>query len=284
MSGELFIVATPIGNLGDITLRAIQTLKDVDLVAAEDTRHSQHLLQHLGLNKKMVSLHEHNERERVEQLLAYLEDGKHVALISDAGTPLISDPGFPLLRSVIAAGIRVTPVPGASSIITALCAAGIPVDRFCFHGFLSHKRKEREQQLKSLMQQHATHVCLESTHRIEGLVAQIHELLPDAPLVLAKELTKRHENFLRGTAAQCLQRFNDDRLLLKGEFVVLIRIDDVAGNASMQFDSHSLLQRLMQDMSLKKAVRLAADLTGSKKNDLYQQALTLNIPEQAGKD
>lgn len=284
MSGELFIVATPIGNLDDITLRAIQTLKDVDIVAAEDTRHSQHLLQHLGISKKMVSLHEYNERERVGQMLAYLEEGKHIALISDAGTPLISDPGFPLLRSVIAAGIKVTPVPGVSSIIAALSSAGVPADRFCFHGFLSHKPKEREHQLSLLMQQPATHVCLESTHRIESLIAQIHELLPDAPVVLAKELTKRHENFLRGTAAQCLQRFNEDRLLLKGEFVVLIQINEAVSKSTMQCDSDSLLQRLMQDMSLKKAVRLAADLTGSKKNDLYQRALALNIPEQAGKD
>ncbi len=138
MSGVLYIVATPIGNLDDITLRAIEVLRSVDLVAAEDTRHSQHLLAHLGISKKMLSLHEHNERERIQQILNYLGEGNQIALVSDAGTPLISDPGFPLVRAVVEAGYRVTPVPGVSSVITALSAAGLPTDKFIFHGFLPH--------------------------------------------------------------------------------------------------------------------------------------------------
>ena len=258
-----------------MTYRAVETLRQVDRVAAEDTRHSQRLLSHFGLAKKMLSLHEHNERERIEPMLNLLKQGQRIALISDAGTPLISDPGFPLVRAVIGAGVRVTPVPGASSIITALCAAGLPTDHFCFHGFLSHKNKLRKHQLQAISRQQGTHVCLESTHRIENLIEQIGAQIPDAELVLAKELTKRYESFIRGTALECQQRFNQDRALLKGEFVVLIRIDDSTDGDVLQLDSSHLLQRLMQDLSLNKAVRMAADISGKKRNDLYQLALSI---------
>ena len=282
MSGVLFIVATPIGNLDDITLRAVDTLRQVDLVAAEDTRHSRRLLTHLGLNKQMFSLHEHNERQRIKQVLAHLAEGRSIALVSDAGTPLISDPGYPLVDAVIAAGFRVVPIPGASSVVTALSAAGLPTDRFTFHGFLSAKNSERDRQLQGLVGLPGTQVMFESTHRIERLLQSIERILPMARLVVAKELTKRHETFIRGDASTCLQALQADPALSKGEFVVLLNLAlEAQAGSSATLDADSLLQRLMQDLPLKKAVRLAADLSGERKNDLYQRALALNAKDEA---
>ncbi len=275
MSGKLYIVATPIGNLDDITLRAIAILGQVDLVAAEDTRHSRHLLNHLGLQKSLLSLHEHNERERIDRILHELEQGKDIALVSDAGTPLISDPGFPLVRAVIEAGLRVIPVPGASSIITALCASGLPADHFSFHGFLAHKKSQRLAQLQAINLLSGTQLVLESTHRILDLLEQIAEVMPDADIVVAKELTKQHERFIRGNAELCRQQLVTDPQLKKGEFVVLIHRHQRRQADAMQIDSEQLLQRLLQELPLKKAVQLAVDITGQKKNKLYQQALQL---------
>ncbi len=276
MSGVLHIVATPIGNLDDITLRAIEILRSVDLVAAEDTRHSQHLLAHLGISKKMLSLHEHNERERIQQILNYLGEGNQIALVSDAGTPLISDPGFPLVRAVVEAGYRVTPVPGVSSVITALSAAGLPTDKFIFHGFLPHKNSERLTRLEALKNADGTHILLESTHRIERLLQQVEQLMPEADVVLAKELTKRHETFLRGTAEQCLQFFDQDGLLKKGEFVVLIHQQKSNALDQNDVEIQAMLKLLMAEMPLKKAVKLAVNLTDRKKNELYKMALEIN--------
>ncbi len=276
MSGVLYIVATPIGNLDDITLRAIDVLRSVDLVAAEDTRHSQHLLAHLGISKKMLSLHEHNERERIQQILNDLEKGLQIALVSDAGTPLISDPGFPLVRAVVEAGYRVMPIPGASSVITALSAAGLPTDKFTYHGFLPHKNSERMTRLEALKNVDGTHVLLESTHRIERLLQQVSQLMPESQLVLAKELTKRHENFIRGSAVQCLQVFDQDPLLKKGEFVVLLYQHKADETDSMNPDTRRILELLLAEMPLKKAVKLAVNITGLKKNDLYKMALALS--------
>lgn len=275
MSGVLYIVATPIGNLNDITLRAIDILKTVDLLAAEDTRHSQQLLSHFGISCKMISLHEHNERNRIRQMLNYLEQGQQIALVSDAGTPLISDPGFPLVRAVVEAGFKVIPVPGVSSIITALSAAGLPTDKFCFHGFLPPKNSERLNRLEIMKKDEGTQVMLESTHRIERLLQQIMQIMPLAQVVIAKELTKRYENFMRGTAQQCLQMFANDPQLTKGEFVVLLhQLKTVESNA-MELDTEKMLKLLMAEMPLKKAVKLAVNLTGLKKNHLYKLALTL---------
>ncbi len=276
MSGVLYIVATPIGNLDDITLRAIEVLRTVDLVAAEDTRHSQHLLSHLGISKKMISLHEHNEHERIQQMLNFLKDGQQIALVSDAGTPLISDPGFPLLRAVIENNFKVVPVPGVSSIITALSAAGLATDQFTFHGFLAHKNAERVAKLQAIHDLAGTHVLLESTHRVERLLQQLNEIMPDAQIVLAKELTKRYENFLRGSAIQCLQLFEQDESLKKGEFVVLIHRQQEAKKDSTEVDTLKLLHLLIAEMPMKKAVKLAVEITGQKKNELYRQALEIS--------
>jgi 16S rRNA (cytidine1402-2'-O)-methyltransferase len=279
MSAVLFIVATPIGNLDDISKRALDTLASVDLVAAEDTRHSQRLLGHYGIKARLISLHEHNERERCEQILEQLAQGSSVALISDAGTPLISDPGYVLVNAARDAGFAVTPIPGASSITTALSAAGLPTDCFCFHGFLASKDGERRQRLEQIRDMPGTQVLLESPHRILRLLQQITETTPDATVVLAKELTKRHENFIRGSAQDCLDTLQQDPLLQKGEFVVLLSGPDRtsgARNGLQAVETDRLLGVLLRDLPLKQAVKLATELTGLKRNELYQRALELN--------
>ena len=282
MSGVLYIVATPIGNLDDITYRAVQILQQVDVIAAEDTRHSQRLLNHLGIRKKMISLHQHNESQRVEPLLEKLRLGEDIALISDAGTPLISDPGYPLVTAVRDAGLRVSPIPGASSIIAALSGAGMPTDSFTFSGFLSQKNAERLEKLKALSQIEGTLVLLESSHRIYRLMEQLVEIMPDKRIVVAKELTKTHENFLNGQALDILKLFDDDPALTKGEFVVLIDNPRDKEKTDLADADIEMLELLLAELSLKKAVKLCSQLTGKKKNDLYQAALELSKSVDGG--
>jgi 16S rRNA (cytidine1402-2'-O)-methyltransferase len=253
MTGVLYIVATPIGNLDDISLRAIATLNTVDLIAAEDTRHSRYLLNHLGIETPMISCHEHNENSRGEMLLKKLAAGSNVALISDAGTPLISDPGYRLVLAAQQAGIRVSPIPGANSAIAALSAAGLPTENFYF----------------------VTLVLFESSHRIERLTQQLVQVFPDKQCVIAKEITKLHENFMRGSAAELLTRLKDDSVLSKGEFVVLIDNSDDAASKQLNKDDVEILKVLLEEVSVKIAVKIAMRLTGKKKNELYQQALQL---------
>jgi len=276
MNGVLYIVATPIGNLDDITLRAIKILQLVDVIAAEDTRHSQRLLGHLGIRKRMISLHQHNENQRLEQLLEKLQAGEDIALISDAGTPLISDPGYPLVRAVREAGLKVCPIPGPSSVITALSASGLPTEPFSFHGFLTQKNTERLQSLKALKQQAGTLVLLESSHRIKRLMEQLDEVMPDHRIVIAKELTKTHENFLDGKASELLALLEDDPTLTRGEFVVLIDNPRSKENNEVGQVEMEMLECLLKEMSLKKAVKLTCQFSGRKKNDLYPLALALN--------
>jgi 16S rRNA (cytidine1402-2'-O)-methyltransferase len=285
MTGVLYIVATPIGNLDDISLRAIATLKAVDLIAAEDTRHSRQLLNHLGIETRMISCHEHNEKARSEELIKRLLAGSDVALISDAGTPLISDPGYRVVVAVQQAGIRVSPIPGANSAITALSAAGLPTESFHFCGFLSSRAKELETQLESLRGLHGTLVLFESSHRIERLLRQLDQVFPQNTCVIAKELTKLHERFLRGTPVELQAALEQDSALTKGEFVVLI--DNAADPAARQIETEDveMMRILLQELSVKIAVKVAMRLTGKKKNDLYQLALTLqkeNVSEISG--
>jgi 16S rRNA (cytidine1402-2'-O)-methyltransferase len=275
MSGVLYIVATPIGNLDDISLRAIDTLKQVDLIAAEDTRHSGRLLNHLGINKKLISLHEHNERSRLSGILENLSSGMDIALISDAGTPLISDPGYSLVNAVHNAGFKVSPIPGASSIIAALSAAGMPTDKFSYFGFLSQKNTERIARLKAIKEQKGTLVLLESSHRIERLIEQLAEEFPNNRIVIAKELTKSHENFLIGKAVELIELFKQDPALSKGEFVVLIDNPPAENDARDSGADIELLRLLLSELPLKKAVQLATRISGKKKNYLYQLALDL---------
>ena len=285
MTGVLYIVATPIGNLDDISLRAIATLKAVDLIAAEDTRHSRYLLNHLEIETPMISCHEHNENARSQVLLEKLTAGSNVALISDAGTPLISDPGYRLVVAALQAGIRVSPIPGANSAIAALSAAGLPTENFYFCGFLSSRTRERGLQLQAMREIPVTLVLFESSHRIERLIEQLVEVFPQKQCVVAKELTKLHENFLRGSAAELLTRLKDESVLSKGEFVVLI--DNSADPASRQLnaDDVEILKLLLQEVSVKIAVKIAMRLTGKKKNELYQKALQLrDVAEEKTKN
>jgi len=277
MSGVLYIVATPIGNLGDISLRAIDTLKQVDLIAAEDTRHSMRLLNHLGISKKLISLHEHNEDSRVEVMLENLVAGINIALISDAGTPLISDPGYALVKAATGAGIKVCPVPGACSIIAALSGSGLPTDKFTYYGFLPQKNAERIARLELIKGQKGTLVLLESSHRIERLLEQLADVLPLNLIVVAKELTKLHERFVRGKAADLIEIFNRDPTLCKGEFVVLIDNPIAEEKGQDNQDDIKLLELLLAELPLKKAVQLATRISAKKKNYLYQLALGIDV-------
>ena len=281
MPGVLYIVATPIGNLEDISLRAIDTLKSVDLVAAEDTRHSRQLLNHFGIEARMISCHEYNEESRSDEILERLAEGEDVALISDAGTPLISDPGFRLVRAARQAGVRVSPIPGANSAITALSAAGLATTSFHFYGFLSPKKQQRGAQLEALRDLTGTLVLFESSHRIKDLLRQMAEVFPDHHCVIAKELTKLHEQFLAGSPAQLLQLFDDDKALSRGEFVVLIDNPADAGSEAPEGDDADLLRVLVDELPLKQAVKIAARLSRAKKNDLYQLALQIRDSKEA---
>ena len=222
MNGTLYIVATPIGNLEDITYRAVRILGEVGLIACEDTRQTRKLLQRYTINKPLVSYHEHNEDERSDELIRELQSGKSVALVSDAGTPLIADPGYRLVRKARALGIPVTPIPGPSAAVAALSASGLPTDAFEFQGFFSGKRTQRRRQLEDLRDTQLTQVFYEAPHRILETLDEIAEILGACrPVVLARELTKLHEEFLSGTAAE-IREVLSARSAIKGEFTVMI--------------------------------------------------------------
>lgn len=281
MFGVLYIVATPIGNLDDISLRAIEVLREVALIAAEDTRHSGMLLKHLGIDTPMISCHQHNEQKRSLEIIARLESGEDVALISDAGTPLISDPGYRLVQAARNRQIRVSPIPGANSAVAALCASGLPTERFFFCGFLSARAGERETRLRELEGLAATLVLFESGHRILRLLDQIDTVFADRPCIVAKELTKLHERFLEGSAAELRRQFDADSQLLKGEFVVLIDNAAAAGKPGPYGGEKDLLSVLLDELPVSTAVRIAVRLGGGKKNEIYQQALKLRADDEA---
>jgi len=277
-SGVLYIVATPIGNLDDLSTRAVRVLSRVDVVAAEDTRHSGRLLQHLGLSKRMIALHDHNERDRAEGLLKELESGRSVALISDAGTPLISDPGYVLVREARNRGLQVSPIPGPCALVTALSAAGLPTDRFLFVGFLPAKRTGRRAALERLARETATLVFYESPHRILDTVADIAAVLGEGrELVLGRELTKTFETFYADTVEGVLDMLSADPHGSKGEFVVMIHGADQAldDDSEAALDVDRLIKLLLPELPVKKVAKLAAELSGRPKNELYQRALEL---------
>ncbi len=222
MPGTLYVVATPIGNLEDMTFRAVRTLKEVALIACEDTRQTRKLLEHYSIPTRLISYHEHNERDRGAELMTMLEAGDSVALVSDAGTPLISDPGFRLVETAVARGVKVTPIPGASAAITALSAAGLETDSFRFVGFLPAKPSQRRKEMEAWKTARETTILYEAPHRILGTLADIAEVLgPERRLVLGRELTKMHEEFLRGTAAE-IGADLAQRPAIKGEITLLI--------------------------------------------------------------
>jgi 16S rRNA (cytidine1402-2'-O)-methyltransferase len=219
--GTLYLVATPIGNLEDITFRALRVLRECDVVAAEDTRHSGQLLKHFGISKPLLSYFQFNEARRSEEIIERLRRGEKVALVTDAGSPGISDPGERVVKAAIAAGFRVEPVPGACALVAALIASGLPTDEFHFVGFLPHKSGQRRNQLESLKTVTGTLVFYESPYRIEKLLGELNGVFPEREVVLARELTKKFEEFLRGKPADLLEIAK--KRSLKGEFVVLVR-------------------------------------------------------------
>ena len=221
MSGTLYIVATPIGNLEDITFRAVRILKEADRIACEDTRQTHKLLDHYGISTPMVSYHDHNEQARSDQLIRDLEEGRNIALVSDAGTPLIADPGYRIVQKARERGIAVVPIPGPSAIITALSGSGLPTDSFAFLGFLPPKSGQRRKALEESRELGLTVVFYETPHRIEEALGDMAEVLSDPPVVLARELTKLHEEWLSGSASH-LQAELAKRGTVKGEFVVIV--------------------------------------------------------------
>jgi len=275
-SGCLYVVATPIGNLEDITLRAVRILGAVDRIIAEDTRHSRRLLDHLGISRPLLTLHEHNEDEVLPRLLTLLETGESLALISDAGTPLISDPGFPLVRACRESGIELIPVPGPSALITALSVSGLPSDHFCFHGFLPRRRTARTALLEKLSGDTGTLIFYESSHRIESALQDLVDVLGGGRrAVLARELTKVHETLIAAPLAELSARVAADGDQRKGEIVLLVAGAPAVDTAAAT-DTDRLLRCLLEEMPLKQAAHLAARITGGKKNLLYQRALMLS--------
>lgn len=270
----LYIVATPIGNLDDITLRAINTLKQVDLIAAEDTRHSGLLLQHLGIKAKLFALHDHNEQEKSQLLIEKLKSGLSIALISDAGTPLINDPGYHLVKACRENNINVVPIPGACAAIAALSVAGLPSDRFSYEGFLPAKTKARQDYLTTLIDEPRTMIFYESTHRLLDTLHDMQTLWgSDRQIVLAKELTKTWETIVHFSIKDLIEWLEEDSNRQKGEFVLIAegvsKTDDVIDAKAI-----NTLKLLLNELPLKKAAAITAEIYGLKKNQLYQLGLT----------
>jgi 16S rRNA (cytidine1402-2'-O)-methyltransferase len=276
--GTLYVVATPIGNLNDFSPRAVECLKSVDLIAAEDTRHSRKLLDAWGISSPLVALHEHNEQTASGRLLEKLQGGSNIALISDAGTPLISDPGQKLLPRLIEHDITICPIPGACAITTALSAAGLPTQPYWFEGFLPSKSGDRQRRLETLRNTEATLVFYEAPHRIHACLKAMQETLgAERQACVARELTKKFEEFQRGTVTELCEHFAD-RDKCRGEMVVLVE-GNTDSSPQQQIDSDLLLSKLLQALPVKAASKLASELTGENKNALYQRALQIKESE-----
>lgn len=274
-TATLYVVATPIGNVTDITLRALQVLLLADVVACEDTRKTGALLTRFGLNKQMVAAHQHNEREAAEKLIARLHAGARVALVSDAGTPAVSDPGARIVDAVRAAGLNVVPVPGASAAVTALSASGLVNDRFHFVGFLPAKAKQRESELSTLKSMTATLVIYEAPHRIVDCVEALATVFePTRQVVFARELSKLFEEIHRCPLKDALAWVKADANRERGEFVVLVEGATLETDAA-DAEAERILQILLGECSVKQAASLAAQITGRKKNALYERALQI---------
>lgn len=273
-TGLLYVVATPIGNLGDISARALDTLTSVQLIAAEDTRHSARLLQHYGIKTPCVALHEHNERDMSATLLERLLAGVSIALICDAGTPLISDPGYHLVRGARGHNIGVVPIPGPCALISALCASGLPSDRFVFEGFLPAHAGPRKSRLESLKDEPRTLIFYESPHRVLECLTDLAAILgDDRPAVIARELTKTFETIQGDSLAGLRAWMRADDHQQKGEFVILVQGSIIADR--MTGEAERIVRILLRELPLKQAAALAAEISGVKKNALYDYALSL---------
>lgn len=273
--GTLYVVATPIGNLQDITLRAIEVLKKVDWLAAEDTRRAQTLLQHFSIQKPTISLHEFNERERSGKILTLLQQGESIALIADAGTPLINDPGFYLVRTVRELGMAVVPIPGACAAIAALSVAGLPTDRFTFEGFLPVKSVARQKVLQALQHETRTMIFYEAPHRILSSLKAIQAVFgAERQAVVARELTKIYETIRSGTMVELVIFLETHANEQRGEFVILVEGGNAIKDENKIISEQRILDILLDELPLKQAVTLASKITGAKKNALYRRALS----------
>lgn len=274
--GTLYVVATPIGNLQDLTPRALETLRTVSVIAAEDTRHSARLLKHFGVQTPTTACHDHNERDKSKLLVARMLAGEDMALISDAGTPLISDPGFHLVRQAREAGVRVCPIPGACALIAGLSAAGLPSDRFAFEGFLPAKSHGRRQRILELASEPRTWIIYEAPHRVlECLEDLLSVLGPTRQVVLARELTKTFETIRGGPVNELVEWVSADANQQRGECVLIVEgFELIADEDGVSADAEQVLDILLEELPLKQAAALAAKITGVKKNRLYQLALT----------
>ena len=274
MSGTLFVVATPIGNLDDLTPRARQTLAAVGLVAAEDTRHTGRLLSHIGAKPRQIALHDHNESEACEAVIAKLQSGTDVALVSDAGTPLVSDPGYRLVRAAHAAGLKVTPIPGASAAVAALSVAGLPSDRFVFEGFVAAKSAARRRRFQELAGETRTLIIYESVHRIEASLADMVEVFgAQREAFIGRELTKIHEQCQQATLGALAGMMRDGSIKGKGEFVVVVA--GAGESPASTIETDLLLSELGAALPARRAAGIAARVTGQKKNALYKRLTEL---------
>jgi 16S rRNA (cytidine1402-2'-O)-methyltransferase len=273
MSGTLYIVATPIGNLEDITLRALRVLKEVDCIAAEDTRHTKKLLNHFDIRTPVVSHHEHNERSGAPALIERLLGGESIALVSDAGTPGISDPGYRLTVAAVAAGVQVTPVPGASALIAALSAAALPTDRFAFEGFLPEKRTPRRERLRALHAEPRTLVFYEAPHRLKASLEDLEAILGDRAIAIARELSKVHEEFLRGSIHDV--RIELAEREIHGEVVIIMRGFAGSPDASAEAIKKEVLQLQANGMRVKEIAEVLGEKYALPKKEIYRIALDI---------
>ncbi|OOZ43056.1 16S rRNA (cytidine(1402)-2'-O)-methyltransferase [Solemya elarraichensis gill symbiont] len=278
-SGILYIVATPIGNLEDISRRAVRVLSEVDLVAAEDTRHTGQLLSALGISAELLSVHEHNEEKRSSQLIDQLASGLSVALVSDAGTPLISDPGFVIVRACREAGIRVVPVPGPSAVITALSVSGLPSDRFQFEGFLPRNSSKRRARLEELVALPHTLICYESSHRLRDSLEDFRSVYEaDRQVVIARELTKQYETLLSGTPDELLGVLETDANQVRGEMVILVGPSAGKNSEELTISVDKLLKAALDELPPGQAAAMVARLTDMRKKELYQRTMEMKKP------
>ena len=272
MSGQISIVSTPIGNLKDITLRAIETLKSVDLILAEDTRIAKKLLNHFSINNTLESFNDKNEDLKSENLIKNLKEGKNIAIISDAGTPLISDPGFKLIRSAREENIKVTPVPGCTALIAGLSASGISSDKFTFLGFLPRTKIKRRKNLRQVVHKQETLIFFESVHRIESTITDMKELFGiERKAVLCKEITKIYESFIGNNFMEITDYIKENQEKLKGEFTIIVE-----GNRELSIDLQKIdkiLDILQSEMSSKDAIKICSIITGYKKSTIYKRLL-----------
>ena len=271
MPGTLYIVATPIGNLEDITLRALRVLKEVDLIAAEDTRHTQILLRHFGIRTPLTSYHEHNERAKARQLVERLQQGQSVALVSDAGTPAISDPGFRIVVEAVAAKVAIVPVPGAAALTAVLSAGGVPTDRFIFEGFLPAKQKERRTRLQAVRAETRTLVFYEAPHRLKETLNDMQAILGEREIVLAREVSKAYEEFLRGPLSNIIQQIAERTI--KGELTLLVRGSEAPPAISQEQLKNEIDRLKAEGMRVKEIAQLLGERHAYSKKEIYRIAL-----------